>query len=328
MKLRLVLMPGRVAEPIIQGEVSVPGLDLEVITEVNGHQIRSFADLDAAADDSDAHSVGSGTLIQYTALGEREPRRFLPVFHARGPKCRNILVRDDGSVQTPTDLRGARVGVPSFTNTASIWIRGWLADEYGVQPTEIMWVEGERDFVSVHTPSMHRESPDDGARTGDRNALVGMLKRGELDALCWTGGGGYYAFYRGGPLDRFCREQGGVRSLVDDPQTILDYYRRTQLDHITETVAIKDSTLKREPESAALLLELFRKAAATARAAMTPEERELQGKEMELIGRDPFDFQFGPFERNSIQRLAFYNHEQEITPRVPSLEELTPPGMA
>lgn len=185
MVVRLVLMPETVADPIIGGEVSIPGLELDVVSEMNGRSIRSFADLDAAADDSDAHSCGSGTLIQYATQGQRELRRFLPVFYARGPKCRNILVRDDGSVAKPTDLAGARVGVSSFTNTASIWIRGWLQDTYGLDPSSITWVEGEQDFIAVDTPAFRRERA---GGEGDRLALIGMLKRGQLDAVCWTGG--------------------------------------------------------------------------------------------------------------------------------------------
>lgn len=326
MHLRLVLLPTTtVSEPIILGQVSVEGLDLDVVTTIDGRPIRSFGDLDAAGDDSDAHSCGSATLVQYTATGQREARRFLPVFHARGPKCRNLLVRDGGSVREPADLRGKRVGVSSYTNTASIWIRGWLEDEYGVKPSEMTWVEGEPDFIVAQTPSIRRERAGGGA--GDRQQLIGMLQRGEIDALCWTGGGGYHAFYPGGPIDRFCRERGGIRSLVEDPEVILGYYRRAGVDHITETVAIKESALQREPEAPILLLELFRRSAVLVRERMSPQERELHGKGAELIGHDPFDYRFGAVETNSIRKLAYYNHVQEITPRAPPLEELVPAGL-
>lgn len=327
MHLRLVLLPGTtVSEPIIRGEVGVEGLHIEVITTIEGRPISTFADLDAAADSSDAHACGSSTVIQYTAMGVREPRRFIPVFHARGPKCRNLLVRDDGSVRTAADLRGRRVGVSSYTNTASIWIRGMLQDEYGLKPSEITWVEGESDYVGAPTRSIPREQV--GTQAGrDRHLLVGMLKRGQIDALCWTGGGGYYAFYSGGPIDHFCQQQGGIRSLIDDPEMILDYYRRTQMDHITETLAIRESVLGREPEAPILLLELFRRAAEVVRSRMSPDELELQRKEAELLGRDPFDYRLGQAEINAITTLVRYNQEQEITNRAPPLGELVPAAL-
>lgn len=76
-----------------------------------------------------------------------------------------------------------------------------------------------------------------------------------------------------------------------------------------------------------MLVDLFKAAAEVARTHMSPEDRERQNKEIQLIERDPFDFKFGAVERNSIERLAQYNHAQQITPRVPSVEELTPPGL-
>ena len=134
-QVRLVLRPGtETSEPVIRGEVGVDGLSVDVVTTVNGHPIRGFADLHAAADDCDVHSVGSATLIQYNALGVGEPRQYLPVFHARGPKLRNLLVRDDGQITAPADLKGRRVGVTSYSNTASIWLRGVLQHDFGVAP--------------------------------------------------------------------------------------------------------------------------------------------------------------------------------------------------
>jgi 4,5-dihydroxyphthalate decarboxylase len=327
MHLRLGLLLGTsVSEPIIRGEVGLDGLELEVVTTVDGREIRTFADLDAIADQVDVHSAGSSTIIQYTAMGDREPRRFLPVFYARGPKARNLLVRDDDSIRTPADLIGKRIGVSSYTNTASIWIRGMLQHEYGVRPSDVIWVEGEYDYVASSTPSVRREQV--GQQAGvDRFRLVKMLQSGELDALCWTGGGGYYSIHPGGPVDRFCSQQGGIRPLIGDPEVILDYYHRTQMDHITETLAIRESVLSREPDAPQLLLELFRRSAALVRERMSEDEHALQRKEIELLGRDPFDFQLGPVERNSIAALSQYNFEQEITPRAPSLAELVPPAL-
>src|SRR5581483_593595 len=245
-------------------EVAVAGLDVEVISTVDGRPIRSFADLDLVADGCDAQSLGSSTLIQYTMSETREPRQFIPVFYARGPKLRNLLVRDDGAIAQPSDLAGKRIGVPSYSNTAAIWIRGVLREEYGVAPSAVTWVEAEPEFVPSLSASIRREAALRPGDPQDRNALITQLKEGAIDAVCWTGGGGYYAFYPGGPLDRFCAQQGGLRSLINDPAVILEYYRRMKLDHITETVAIKRSVAEQEPEAPALILELFRRSAALA----------------------------------------------------------------
>ena len=44
-----------------------------------------------------------------------------------------IFVRDDAGIETPADLRGKRVGVPEYQQTAALWGRGVLQHEFGVR---------------------------------------------------------------------------------------------------------------------------------------------------------------------------------------------------
>jgi 4,5-dihydroxyphthalate decarboxylase len=43
----------------------------------------------------------------------------------------------------PTDLNGERVGIRSFTTTTGAWLRGILANDYGVDLDSIDWVTFE-----------------------------------------------------------------------------------------------------------------------------------------------------------------------------------------
>src|SRR5262249_43126610 len=52
-------------------------------------------------------------------------------FHAR------IVVRADAGISSPAELKGKRVGVPEYQQTAAIWGRGVLENEFGVHPRDM-----------------------------------------------------------------------------------------------------------------------------------------------------------------------------------------------
>jgi 4,5-dihydroxyphthalate decarboxylase len=77
----------------------------------------------------------------------------------------------------PGDLAGRRVGIRSYTVTTATWIRGILANDYGVAQDSIRWVSFEDAHVAEYRepPTVERAAPG-------KNALT-MLFDGELDAL-------------------------------------------------------------------------------------------------------------------------------------------------
>jgi len=50
----------------------------------------------------------------------------------------------------PSDLEGKRVGIRSFTTTTGAWIRGILANDYGVNLDKIRWVTFEDPHVAEY----------------------------------------------------------------------------------------------------------------------------------------------------------------------------------
>src|SRR6266481_863770 len=48
-------------------------------------------------------------------------------------------VRADSGIEKPGDLKGKRVGVPEYQQTAALWSRGVLKHEFGVEPEDIEW---------------------------------------------------------------------------------------------------------------------------------------------------------------------------------------------
>src|ERR1700753_3031295 len=75
----------------------------------------------------------------------------------------------------PADLNGKRVGIRSFTTTTGAWLRGILANDYGVALNSVDWVTFEDAHVAEFVDTTKR------APAGKK--IVQMLIDGELDAV-------------------------------------------------------------------------------------------------------------------------------------------------
>jgi 4,5-dihydroxyphthalate decarboxylase len=125
--------------PLTAGKVGVEGLDVDVTTvhpsEMFWRQLK-FADFDVSEMSmstlmiltSTAHDAG--TQRDWVAIPVFTSRRF---FHTGG------LVRTDSGIDSPQDLVGKRVGVPEYQQTAAVWTRGILQDDFGVHPRDVKW---------------------------------------------------------------------------------------------------------------------------------------------------------------------------------------------
>ena len=76
---------------------------------------------------------------------------------------------------SPLDLKGKRVGIRSFTTTTGAWLRGILANDYGVDLDSIDWVTFEDAHVA--------EFRDTTKRAPAGKQIIQMLLDGELDAV-------------------------------------------------------------------------------------------------------------------------------------------------
>jgi 4,5-dihydroxyphthalate decarboxylase len=76
---------------------------------------------------------------------------------------------------TPAGLNGKRVGIRSFTTTTGAWLRGILANDYGVDLNSIDWVTFEDAHVA--------EFRDTTVRAPQGKQIIQMLLDGELDSV-------------------------------------------------------------------------------------------------------------------------------------------------
>src|SRR6195256_1271163 len=76
----------------------------------------------------------------------------------------------------PGDLNGKTIGVRAYTQTTGVWVRGILAEDYGVDLGSIKWVTFEEGHVAEYA------DPPNVRRAPEGKQLVQMLLDGELDA--------------------------------------------------------------------------------------------------------------------------------------------------
>ncbi len=115
----------------------------------------------------------------------------LPVFSTRRFFHTTMLARKDRGIETPADMKGKKIGVPEFQQTAALWARGILKDEFGVDQSDIKWWM-ERTPEHSHGGATGFKAPPGTTANqipGDENIGTMMLD-GKLDAsLLWMGRG-------------------------------------------------------------------------------------------------------------------------------------------
>jgi 4,5-dihydroxyphthalate decarboxylase len=75
-----------------------------------------------------------------------------------------------------SDLNGKRVGVRAYTQTTGAWVRGVLADDYGVDTANVHWITFEDPHLAEY------KDPAFVTRAPAGKELAQMLLDGELDA--------------------------------------------------------------------------------------------------------------------------------------------------
>lgn len=195
----------------------------------------------------DVAELSMGAFLVAAAQGRR-PFVAIPVFPSRTFRHRCVFINTTSGIEKPEDLRGKRVGVPEYTMTAAVWLRGLLQHEYGVKPEEIHWLQGgeeqpgRKDRVDFDAPAGVRIEVIPQNRT-----LNDMLESGAIDALM-------------SPRMPSCFLKGDphVRRLFPDFKRVeMDYFRRTGIFPIMHVVVIRTKIYEEHPWIAQSLYKAF-----------------------------------------------------------------------
>ena len=322
-KLKLSLAVGDYdrTRALAEGKVHPEGIDLSYITIGGGGTEVNFRMLKYHEFDASEMSMGS----YVTSLFEKDPPFVaIPVFPFRSFRHSFIFVNSKSGIRSPRDLRGKRVGIPRYQQSACTWIRGILSDHYGVPVTSVTYVQGgvedpgRWEGLPLKLPKGVKLEP------APRNKrLSDMLEAGEIDAL-------YSARIPSG----FVQGSKSIRRLFPDfVSEEKRYFRKTGVFPIMHTVVIRKEVYEKNRWIAQSLFKAFQEAKEDAYSQfysprgnmgskfllpwITSHLEEVRG----LMGWDFYPYGIEP-NRRALEAFLRYCHEAGMARRLLKPEEL------
>jgi 4,5-dihydroxyphthalate decarboxylase len=269
--------------PLKHGDIASPLVKLD------------FADVDTAQTafkdvvrglKFDVAELAIMTFLQ--AFDAGKPYRMLPFVMNGNFHHKSILCRADDDL-TPQKLAGKTVAMRAYTQTTPAWVRGILADEYGVDLRSVRWVSQEGAHVADY------DEPEWVSQMPEKRDLEAMLLAGEVDAII---SGGKQSGHR------------GVRQLIPNAkEAALEWYERTQAVPINHVLVVRDTLID---ASSGVVPEVFR---------MMCESRKAGGDVPPASELDLQPVGFGAL-RPALELATRYAFEQKLVSRRFSVDEL------
>lgn len=266
----------------------------------------------------DASELSLSSYLIGRTMGK--PLTAIPVFPARAFRHSCIFVNTQSGIREPRDLVGKKVGISEFQQTATVWVRGALQHEYGVDLEKIRWftwakqsrmeIELPRRFNIQQLPS---ETPPDE-----------LLARRELDAIICAN-----------LFPSLLNGASGVRRLFENYEQVeAGYFAKTGIFPIMHTVAIRADLWKESPWIAESLFNAFQQSKELAYQRLndlSPYKislawfREPVRRQKEILGDDPWAYGLSK-NRRVVETLMQYLFEQGLVNQKMPVEELFAPN--
>ncbi|VVE36699.1 4,5-dihydroxyphthalate decarboxylase [Pandoraea aquatica] len=306
---------------LLDGRIAVTGIDLVpsvLPVEEIFYRTTHFQEWD----------LSEMSLAKYASLRSQGDDRLigLPVFPSRVFRLSSLYVKADGGVASPGDLRGKRIGVPEWAQTASVYSRGWLAHDQGVALTDVEWVQGgvnqagRREKVAVRVPEgvRYRPSPD--------KSLTAMLLDGEIDAILSARP----------PAPPAGREHEVVRLLPDFETAERAYFERSGIFPIMHLVVMRRDVFTANRWIANNLIKAFTQAKDASIARLEditcshfplPWMSQRAAEARAMFGGDPWPYGVAP-NRVTLDAFLRFAFEQGVCHRPMQADDLFPPEVS
>ncbi len=310
--------------PIIEGRVTPQGMRLATTvvhpSEMFWRQLK-FGEFDVS-------EMSLSSLTIATSMGPT-PWVAIPVFTSRLFFHSGILARTDRGIEKPADLKGKRVGIPEYQQTAALWIRGVLEREFGVHARDMEWFM-ERNPNMSHGGATGFQAPE-GVKLNyiPPSTNIGeMLREGTLDAAL------LYLRERN-LVDRSKTDLATlatVKTLFPDPEAEKRrYFLKTGIYPINHCVVLRRSLFEKNPWMALNLYTMFKEAKesayAAARVILQPhlESGLLDAAGGKALAKDPLAYGIKD-PREVLDMIVQMVHEQGLAKRRVALDELFAPS--
>jgi 4,5-dihydroxyphthalate decarboxylase len=304
---------------LMEGRIPIDGVELTYMSlpvEETFFRMLRYGEFD----------VAEMSLSSYTLSLFRDPAPFIaiPVFPSRMFRHSCIYVSAKSNIREPKDLIGKRIGNPEYQMTAPVWIRGILADEYGVPVTSTTYFSGGEEEPG-RTEKIPLSLPPT-IRTGEipnNKTLSQMIESGEIDAL-----------YTARAPSTYRNEAGNVKRLFPNYAAIeREYYRKTKIFPIMHTVVIRRELYQQYPWVAQALYkafvlsqrEVYQELHETAALkTMLPWVLEHVEETEKLMGPDFWAYGYQP-NLHTLTTFLRYSYEQGLSKRLLSPKDLFAP---
>ena len=236
LRLTMACGPYDRTEALRYGKVQPEGVDLNYLAIQDPPEI--FAQmLRHKAFDLAEMSCSHYLTRRNNSSGADFPFVALPVFPSKLFRHGFIFINTKSDIQSAKDLEGKRVGFPSIGQTAVVWIRGILQNEYGVNLENVHWHQGGMDTAGFQNPIDHQtEKAGRVSNINPDQTLSSMLESGEVDAV--IGARAPTCFGRSSHIQRL---------FPDYRQVERDYYRKTGVFPIMHTMVVKEELYQASP---------------------------------------------------------------------------------
>ena len=320
LELSIAVTNNERTRPVIDGSVVWPGVAPTIAVlqpgEIFWRQLK-FAEFDVS-------EMSLSSLFISTSLGNRDWVA-LPIFTARRFFHTEMMVRIDAGIETPADLRGKRLGVPEFQQTAAVWERGALQHEFGIAMRDIHYFM-ERGGEKSHGAATNFQPPPGVQLThiAEDSSIAKMLISGKLDGTL------HYistidAVDRSG-VDLSQRPE--LRRLFSDPVAeARRYYTKTGLYPVNHCFIMRRSLYAAHPRLAREIYDVF---AAAKQRTLTRHVAEadpyvrlglIEPAQRDALGRDVFPYGIKE-TRTVLNTIRAYLEEQELATNVPAIEDV------
>jgi len=306
-----------IVRPLRVGAVKVEGMEINFIAINRPPEVHWRMGIHG---EFDAAEMSLGSFVAGKARGDF-PFVGIPAFVYRKFRHSCAYVNADAGIDRPEDLKGKRIGVPEWQMTATVWLRGFLQDDYGVRPQDARWFtgglesSGRAEKVPLQLPPDIRvEAIPEGKN------LAAMLVAGEIDALLTAQVPAPYV-----------KRAPQIRRLFANPRAVeADHFRRTGIFPIMHVMVIREALYRQHPWVAQSLYKALVEAKSLcvdsifrndAQHAVLPWTGPFAEEIRELMGEDFWPYGLAA-NRRTLETFLRYAVEQGLARRKIDVEEL------